>query len=736
MSTSVDKFVVSLVINSVIGAASLILFCILRTRVKWLYEPRVQSKSVSAPNASGLLAWLKSLFQYSDADMLRICGVDALVNLKFLAFCLKLFAVASLYGFIVLVPINATGNNIDVGSSGNSTLDGFDLLSMSNIPTGSPRIIAHFLAAFLISVFAYYLLYQNCQQYLQLRVQYLLTKQPSNFSILVQDIPKSQATESAVVEHFQALYHDDRCCAVLLHDFQKLERYHKERKQAYRHLEHSLAILEQRRKQSQDKQQDQTASLLHSGPAHVDRPAECVKCRRVDAVRYWSDRLDELNSNVSEELQRTHSALPTAFVTFSRRSLVYEACRPQAYDSVAQSWAWRAHRVAEPRDVLFRNLYHSSDHQAARWTCVWIVTMVLILFYVVPVAFATWLVNLDELEKLLPFLTPVLELSPTIKGFIQGYLPTVIVYLFMILLPMVLWLLTRRQGLVAKSEEQLSMLSKLFLFQLVNVFFTAIVASSILNALQAIFEDPQNLISLLGVSVPNTGIFFTTYVMLQACLSPLDLLQVGKLLTGCIGRRRAKTDWERSHASAPEPYNYGLWLPYQLLVFVIGITYAVIAPIVLPFVVLFYAAYIVVLRQRSLYVFTQRFETGGRFWPAVFTRIMVGLFLAQGTFMAAIAIKLGDRAMISLVIAPLLVITLGFAIYLSHNFLREEAVYKRLRAVEQVDRLEKEDVHSLNQEYAHPLRQITPVIRVKDSLAKGATDARIQTESSDDHTLP
>ena len=63
--------------------------------------------------------------------------------------------------------------------------------------------------------------------------------------------------------------------------------------------------------------------------------------------------------------------------------------------------------------------------------------------------------------------------------------------------------ITRFQTLQSRSGEQLSLLTKLFAFQIVNIFFTVIVAGSILNALEECLEHPEQIIVYLGVSLPT-----------------------------------------------------------------------------------------------------------------------------------------------------------------------------------------------------------------------------------------
>jgi hypothetical protein len=63
-----------------------------------------------------------------------------------------------------------------------------------------------------------------------------------------------------------------------------------------------------------------------------------------------------------------------------------------------------------------------------------VLVFLLIFFWMIPVAFASSIANLTTLTSLLPFLVPILDLSATVKGFIEGFLPGLILIIFFAIL--------------------------------------------------------------------------------------------------------------------------------------------------------------------------------------------------------------------------------------------------------------------------------------------------------------
>ncbi len=69
----------------------------------------------------------------------------------------------------------------------------------------------------------------------------------------------------------------------------------------------------------------------------------------------------------------------------------------------------------------------------------------------------------------------------------------------------------------------------------------------------------------------------------------------------------------------------------QVLVMLIGLTYGTVAPLVLPFAVIFFALGCVVYQYQLVYVFTPKYESGGAMWPLLVKQIIFGMIVAQCT---------------------------------------------------------------------------------------------------------
>lgn len=65
-----------------------------------------------------------------------------------------------------------------------------------------------------------------------------------------------------------------------------------------------------------------------------------------------------------------------------------------------------------------------------------------------------------------------------------------------------------------------------------------------------------------------------------------------------------------------------------MLVFIIGLVYAPIAPLVVPFAAAYFIAAFFVWKYSTVYVYRQAYRSGGLLWPLIF-RLIIGTFVAS-----------------------------------------------------------------------------------------------------------
>ena len=88
-----------------------------------------------------------------------------------------------------------------------------------------------------------------------------------------------------------------------------------------------------------------------------------------------------------------------------------------------------------------------------------------------------------------------------------------------------------------------------------------------------------------------------------------------------------------------ENIQYGWEFPSQLLVVVIVFSYAIIAPIILPFGLIYFTGALIVYKKQLLYVYSPVYESGGAMFPIAVQRTLFGLVCGQLTFLGYTIIR-------------------------------------------------------------------------------------------------
>ena len=143
----------------------------------------------------------------------------------------------------------------------------------------------------------------------------------------------------------------------------------------------------------------------------------------------------------------------------------------------------------EPQDLLWDCASMTFDHRYVRGLVVSLLTALLILFWQIPVALAQAFASLRGLAEKVSFMEDVVDALPeNVLGIIEGFLPTLIIIIFFILVPIILVALAKAEGAVSLSAAHWSAGNRLFLFQIFNVFIGNLIAGAIFNQIDQVIR--------------------------------------------------------------------------------------------------------------------------------------------------------------------------------------------------------------------------------------------------------
>ncbi|CAA0828396.1 CSC1-like protein HYP1 [Striga hermonthica] len=644
-------------INATLCFVFFILYSVLRNRSSNanLYVPRLvaegkfrEEDEFGVGSLLSSFKWVKRAWQPSEDELLSNSGLDAVVFMRIFIFGLRVFRFAGIIGIFVLLPFNYMGNqlNIDFTDLPNKSLETF---SISNVDDGSNRLWIHFSAVYIFTAVVCYLLYFEYDYIASRRIAYFYSSKPrpSQFTVLVRSIPVSSGQKfSESVESFFSKYYPST------------------------YLSHSVV-----RRTSKLKGLINKADKVYKRLAHVKtkrHPQERFKRagflglfgRRVDLQDHYEKKLEDMEGNLrTERSSIAGKEVPAAFVSFKSR---FTASVVSHLQQGIKPTEWLAEQAPDPQDVYWP--FFSASF-LKRWMCNIFVIFACIFITVLflgPVLLVQGLTHLDQLEIWLPFLKAVFEVK-IVGQVITGYLPSLILEMFLSAIPPTMIVLSSIQGYIALSQIEKSACIKMLWFTIWNIFFANVLSGSALYRIN-IFLEPKRIPEVLAVAVPGQASFFIAYVVTSGWTKTFSskLFRVKRFIWGSIKRKLCwKSDEEVEVEVPSNPYHSEI--PRILFFGLLGITYFFLAPMILPFVLVYYCFGYIIYRNQLLNVYEPKFETGGKFWPVVHDATIFSLILMHVIAVGIFGLK--KVPMASSLTIPLPILTLIFNSYCRRRFL-------------------------------------------------------------------
>ncbi|KAK3026248.1 hypothetical protein RJ639_040533 [Escallonia herrerae] len=220
------------------------------------------------------------------------------------------------------------------------------------------------------------------------------------------------------------------------------------------------------------------------------------------------------------------------------------------------------------------------------------------------------------------------------------------------------------QGYIALSQIEKSACTKVLWFTIWNIFFANVLSGSALYRVN-VFLEPKNIPSVLAVAVPGQASFFIAYVVTSGWTSTSS--ELFRLIPFICSSIKRVFCGEADHHSEVPSIPYHSEIPQIVFFGLLGITYFFLAPLILPFLLVYYSLGYIVYRNQLLNVYSPKFETGGKFWPIMHVSTIFSLLLMHIIAIGIFGLK--KLPLASGLMVPLPVLTIIFNSYCQRRFL-------------------------------------------------------------------
>ncbi|KAG9077181.1 hypothetical protein FS749_010960, partial [Ceratobasidium sp. UAMH 11750] len=265
------------------------------------------------------------------------------------------------------------------------------------------------------------------------------------------------------------------------------------------------------------------------------------------------------------------------------------------------------------------------------------------LLWIFPVTLFVGLVSIDNLSQFIPGLTAYLDTHRVQKELLSSFLPTLLVALLAILIPLLLLLIAKKaHNIITFSRLHDRILTRYYKFLVCNVIiFFCFGVSALQSFLTSFSQQISNVVPLVASYIPVCAPFFVGWLIFQTGIhAGLELGLFGlPLIVYPATVRGATTPRRREFGTRARTFNYYYWLPNHLLVVIITLLFSILNPLVIPFSLLYFTVALAVFKHQFVHVYRKIYDGNAENIVIRILRYSLdGLMLSQVVLMAVMVL--------------------------------------------------------------------------------------------------
>ncbi|KAK6461434.1 hypothetical protein DFJ63DRAFT_314067 [Scheffersomyces coipomensis] len=669
-ATSTSAVLSTLVANLVLFSIFVVCFLLLRLKFKRIYSPKssfdiVPEEQRPVPLPKDPFSWIFILLTKPHSFVIQQAGMDGYLFLRFLF----MFGLIFLFGMLtwtVLLPINATNGN---GGTG------LDQLSISNVKNRH-RYYAHAFMSWIYYGGVIFVIYRELFFYNSLRTAVLSSpkyaKKLSSRTVLFQSVPDTLLDEKQFFKLFNGVKR-----IYVPRTQRELEGKINKRIGLVNQLEaaeNKLLKTAVKAKLKADKKNEvlEPVDEISAYVPEKKRPKHKVGgffSKKTDTIRYCQEEIPKINDEIYKLQKKFRTSKPknSIFVEFENQ---YYA--QLAYQSTVHHNPLRmkpSFTGLEPADINWSNLRLFWWERIARRAIAGSAVVALIILWAIPVAFVGVISNITYLTNKLPWLRWILKMPHFLLGLITGLLPTILLAILMMLLPMFIRGMAQVAGAPSLQHVELFTQRTYFAFLTINGFLVTALASSATSTVTQIIDKPTSALTILANNLPKSSNFYISYIILQGLsVSSGALFQVVGLflyyILGYFLDSTVRKKWTRF--SGLGAVAWGTTFPIFTNLASIALIYSIIAPMILLFACVAFFLVFIAYAHNLTYIFIESPDTRGLHYPIALFQIFTGIYIGQVCLLGIFAVGKGWGPIVLQVIGILA--TIFFHIHLKEAF--------------------------------------------------------------------
>ncbi|KAG2229271.1 hypothetical protein INT48_003865 [Thamnidium elegans] len=687
---NLKAMIVQVSINLGFAICVLSLFCWLRPRHAFIYAPKAKLSQSDVrkpePLGSGLFDWIKPVLKIKDDDLLKNIGFDAFVFIYFTRILRRLIIVITLISVFIFIPVNV----VATFSTGNWPPVGLEFLSISamNYQYGkqieepnhdwywSPTV-----ASWMFSTIVIWEMIHASRKFILFRQKYYMRQEEATKTQLPSMSPtellqhqKQELISRTLLVHF--IIPDKKTPRQVLGDNHDIVP-----DDFVKTMVNSISTVP-------------CQQVLVEDGSTAKRPQIRLnwKLERTDAIKYYTERALLFESAIRRNRLKL-SKNNYGWVIYPTKELAQEAflsieksTRQQNFDCLPKSHVDRIRLAPHPDDIVWENMSIDKHTDQLKHWFGYGLFFSIIFAWSIPIATLGIMSNLINMIRLFPKSDQILKQNELTTGLTQSYLTPCLMVLFYFGLPDLLHFVSRQQAFKTETVVQQKTLSKLYAFFIINNMFIFTLVSIMVGIVGQIgaltmagsLTDKRisQYIVQIAKNMSDVSSFWINYICIRSVGIIFELLQVVPLLSLILFRGKGwfgYTPRQLEKITGPPPLfkfakHYGVTISF----FTAALVYSVIAPISLPFAVIYFGLATTTFKYKLMYIYVTKVETHGKIWPLLYSIVMVSLFVFQCMMILILSLKAGMSQIYSLI--PLPIITVLILIFYSRYLLKHNTL--------------------------------------------------------------
>lgn len=389
--------------------------------------------------------------------------------LTFFKMVIKLFSLLIIIGLPFLIPIKQYAPDDPDNDETLTLIDFFkgDKKKPQLDDTTNPYLVAHLIFTYLFTFITAFFLYVGFRDFIVIRRVYFLelSQNLASRTVMVEFLPKELRSEKALATFMESLGIGPVESAFVSRHVDLLGELIQDRMKVLNDLESAWVKYLGNPVESASYDPD---ALMN--PDHPNAQAGLTSSRSrptrrltmfgesVDEIDYLQKKYLEIDAKVESARQNMRTKpSSTGFVTFEDMASAQISAQTLLHPAPGKCVADLA---PEARDVYWPNINLSASNVFVRKCVVNAILFVVTFFWASPIAFIASFLDIRTLRKVWPALAELAETNSIAGAIITGFLPTVVVLLFVSVLPIVMEYLSQMEGLKARSWIELSTMKK------------------------------------------------------------------------------------------------------------------------------------------------------------------------------------------------------------------------------------------------------------------------------------